>query len=179
VSKTECRFISQDRRAPFNARNGYARSRSASSCDRSSSTSDPHLDASITFNSFRRQAGLIWGRCTAGETNYKFACEDGAPVIKQYAGSDTGCTGAALLSIPGTDIMGTDCIPLFGTSDNAISYSIGCVGDIPKMIVHSSSDCSGDCVFATTEGMSTECTPSVRARSQAPFQSNKPPSHAP
>jgi hypothetical protein len=42
------------------------------------------------------------------------------------------------------------------------------------MIMHSSSDCSGDCVLATTEeSMSTECTPSVRARSQAPFQSDQ------
>jgi len=93
--------------------------------------------------------------------------------MKQYAGSDTGCTGVAV-SLSMTDVMtamsGTNCFPL-ETPGSALSYSLGCVGDVPKMIMHSSSDCSGDCVLATSEeSVSTECTPSVRARSQAPFQ---------
>ena len=100
--------------------------------------------------------------------------------MKQYP-SDCGFPRCGCTNYTGTAVslnvtamlLGTNCWPL-ATPGNALSYSLGCVGDIPKMIMHSSSDCSGDCVLATTEeSISTECTPSVRARSQAPFQSDQ------
>jgi len=109
--------------------------------------------------------------CTPGEMNQKFACEDGSPVMKMYAGSDTGCTGVALMSMDMTALTammlgGSGCISMPMDGPDApqvpLSYSLGCVGDVPKMIVHNSTDCSGGCALAqSSEDMSTECTPST------------------
>jgi hypothetical protein len=114
----------------------------------------------------------------AGDANQKIACEDGALMLKMYSGSDTGCTGTAqTMNYQQAAIQGgSNCFPMdaldFGM---ALYYSMGCVGDTPKMIMHNTSDCSDSCVYAMNMaqfGVNTECTPSVRARSRVPLPSH-------
>jgi hypothetical protein len=106
--------------------------------------------------------------CTPGEMNQKFFCEDGAIMMAQYQGSDTMCTGDALMTVSVNAITQFGlCNPVdSGPEDFSLPYfsSMGCIGDTPSMIFYNSTDCSDACVMATSAsamGLSTECAPST------------------
>jgi hypothetical protein len=113
----------------------------------------------------------------ADGTFQQFFCENG--VLKIGGGyTDDTCTSSPIWNIDyaamNADMTGTEACNRMdmgmGTMPVEISFTMGCVDDVPMMVLTASADCSGECVSALPlpAQMGGGCKPNVRPLAQVP-----------